>query len=167
MTVALIITIIAYFKVLKSYTKVIPQVNVFDVVLEILSMFGIYAFCINSLIGIFYYYYLKNNENNGSAEVIQNSYSASNGDTGSPLNKSIPVLIIVSAFLSIIQGTIQTFFILECLRRYAYNKRELVRKPARELITALLLVNVSLWCYDTVSSKRFDTNSNIWSYWLK
>ena len=57
-----------------------------------------------------------------------------------------------------IQGTIQTFFILECLRRYAYENSELARKPARELITALLLVNVSLWCYDTFSSKRFDTN---------
>ena len=158
LTVALIITIIAYFKVLKFYTKVIPQVNVFDVVLEILSMFGIYAFCINSLIGIFYYYYEKSQ---GKDEMFKIGYSAGGGDKNSPLNKSIPVLIIVSAFLSIIQGTIQTFFILECLRRYAYNKRELVRKPARELITALLLVNVSLWCYDTFSSKRFDTNAEV------
>jgi hypothetical protein len=158
LTVALIITIIAYFKVLKFYSKVIPQVNVFDVVLEILSMFGIYAFCINSLIGIFYNYY---KENQGEDEGFKIAYSAGGGDKNNPLNKSIPVLIIVSAFLSIIQGTIQTFFILECLRRYANDERELIRKPARELITALLLVNVSLWCYDTFSSKRFDTNAEV------
>ena len=166
--IALILTLIAYFKVLKSYTKVVPQVNMFDVALEILSMFGLYAFCINSLIAIFYYYYEENNmileaplttTSKSDQNMINYASAGENEHSEGPLHESIPPLIITSAILSIIQSTIQTFFILECLKRYAYNKRELIRKPARELITALLLVNVSLWCYDTFSSKRFDTNA--------
>jgi hypothetical protein len=152
--IALIITVIAYFKVTKYYTKVIPQVNMFDVVLEVLSMFGIYAFSINSLVAIFNASHDReslDNYSHGKSEV--NSMSASTED------QTIRYVNVLSAVLSIIQGTIQTFFILECLRRYAHNKRELVNKPARELITALLLTNISLWFYDTLSGKRFDTNA--------
>lgn len=67
------------------------------------------------------------------------------------------ILAAIAAILSIIQGTFQTLFILECLRRYAAATSPFMRKPARELITALLLTNVSMWFFDTLSAKRFDT----------
>ena len=37
-------------------------------------------------------------------------------------------------------------------------------KPARELITALLLVNVSMWLFDTLSAKRFDSKEFLINY---
>lgn len=158
--IALVITIVAYFKIIKYYTKVIPQVNVFDVVLEVLSMVGIYAFGINSLVAIAYSSHDKQQESDSQEHVLKmgahtNEY-ASEGE-----KEFIKTANILAAVSSIIQSTVQTFFILECLRRYAYNKRELVQKPARQLITALLLTNVSLWFYDTLSAKRFDTNALI------
>ena len=55
-------------------------------------------------------------------------------------------------------------FILECLRRYAAANKSFMVKPARELITALLLVNVSLWLFDTLSAKRFDSKEFLISY---
>lgn len=67
------------------------------------------------------------------------------------------ILAAVASILSIIQGTFQTLFILECLRRYAASNSPFMRKPARELITALLLTNVSMWFFDTLSAKRFET----------
>ena len=70
---------------------------------------------------------------------------------------SSEILASIAAILSIVQGTFQTLFILECLRRYAAHNAPFMRKPARELITALLLTNVSMWFFDTFSAKRFDT----------
>jgi hypothetical protein len=121
--------------------------------LEIFSLFGVYAFSINSLIALFFIFstsensttndnYLKsgipNGNNNGI--VIANNYSA-----------------LISSFLSIIQGTLQTLFILECLRRYARDNSSFLHKPARELITALLMTNISMWFFDTLSAKKFDS----------
>ncbi len=79
--------------------------------------------------------------------------------TGSETAKDVGynLLAAIAAVLSIVQATFQTLFILECLRRYAEVSSQFVNKPARELITALLLTNLSLWFYDTFSAKRFDT----------
>lgn len=81
--------------------------------------------------------------------------SEENADEVSTLSSEI--LASIAAILSIVQGTFQTLFILECLRRYAAHNAPFMRKPARELITALLLTNVSMWFFDTLSAKRFDT----------
>jgi hypothetical protein len=51
---ALGITLYSFAKIRKHYTKVIPEANMFDVVLEIFSLFGVYAYSVNSLIALFY-----------------------------------------------------------------------------------------------------------------
>ena len=60
------------------------------------------------------------------------------------------VLSTLDAILAIFQATVQTLFILECLRRYAAFDSPFMQKPARELITALLLTNVSLWFFEVI-----------------
>jgi hypothetical protein len=50
---------------------------------------------------------------------------------------------------------------LECFRRYAYKNYALLHKPGRDLITALLFTNVSLWIFDTLSAKKFDSKEFI------
>jgi hypothetical protein len=54
LVIALSITLIAFSMVRKHYTKVVPEANMFDVVLEIFSLFGIYAYSVNSLIALIY-----------------------------------------------------------------------------------------------------------------
>lgn len=83
--------------------------------------------------------------------------SGDSGHGGDENSLASEILAAIAAILSIVQGTFQTLFILECLRRYAAANSPFMRKPARELITALLLTNVSMWFFDTLSAKRFDT----------
>lgn len=52
--IALFITLYAFSIVRKHYSKVVPEANMFDVVLEIFSLFGIYAYSVNSLIALVY-----------------------------------------------------------------------------------------------------------------
>ncbi len=110
-----------------------------------------YAFSINSLIALFYIF---SNENSDSNDHLKSG--GSNGNYNEIITAN-NYSALISSFLSIIQGTLQTLFILECLRRYARDNRSFLHKPARELITALLMTNISMWFFDTLSAKRFDS----------
>jgi hypothetical protein len=180
--IALIITLYALLIVRYYYSKAIPQTNMFDIALEIFSLFGVYAFSINSLIAVFYSFFSKSPEktpiyffeylgldslaSSRSVDINENALSvagASGGGSGgghgsgSQDGLAIEITAAIASILSIAQGTFQTLFILECLRRYALHNEPFMRKPARELITALLLTNVSMWFFDTFSAKRFET----------
>jgi hypothetical protein len=111
----------------------------------------VYAFSINSLIALFYIF---SNENSDSNDHLKSG--GSNGNYNEIITAN-NYSALISSFLSIIQGTLQTLFILECLRRYARDNRSFLHKPARELITALLMTNISMWFFDTLSAKRFDS----------
>lgn len=155
LVIALVITSYAFIKVRKHYTKAIPQMNMFDVVLELFSLGGVIAYSVNSLIAIFYE--ISNSHSNKTEASLHRSGDA---EEASNLTNITPA---VAAILSIVQGSLQTLFILECLRRYAQLNSPFMRKPARELITALLLTNISMWFFDTLSAKRF----NIKPYLIK
>jgi hypothetical protein len=170
--VGLIITCLAFAKVRRQYLIVIPQSNTFDIVLEIVSLCGVYAFSVNSMLALFHSFIYGDKINTSydlktffSMKNIHNSNLYSSGGGGDSGNHSEEndlelvnrIMAACASFLSIIQATIQTLFILECLRRYAAFNSELMHKPARELITALLLTNLSLWFFDTFSAKRFET----------
>lgn len=171
--IALVLTSMAFVIVRRHYSKVTPEANMFDIVLEIFSLFGVYAYSINSLIALFYWFanhntsattlenymdFLTHWGSNKYANVSQLEASRA-GETTSSTGHSSSALTdataTIAAFLSLIQCTFQTLFILECLRRYAAENSPFIRKPARELITALLLTNVSLWLFDSLSAKRF------------
>ena len=174
--IALIITWYAFTKIRKSYQKVIPQTNAFDIVLEIFSLFGVYAFAINSLIALIYGFavnyskteleYYEDYLDHLSSNHTQASFfrSTESNEKTSSIDLANQILAAFASILSIVQGTLQTMFILECLRRYAADNKSFMVKPARELITALLLINVSLWLYDTLSAKRFDSKAFLIEY---
>lgn len=170
--VALIITWVGMIKVRRNYTKVVPEINAFDIGLEIVSMCGVYAYSINCIIALVYSLFdvsSKREEQVDFAEFLttplvefvnqgpNSSWIEAVGNKMSDRELVSSILALISAVLSLVQGTLQTLFILECLRRYASQNSQLVHKPARELITTLLLTNVSLWFFDTFSAKRFDT----------
>jgi hypothetical protein len=164
--ISLVLTCFAFQKVLANYSKVVPEINMFDIGLEILSLCGVYAYSINSLLGIFYdlaknheseYYSVEDFINFGFNETLNSHTIKSIKSEDNILNEINKITEAIARILSLIQSSIQTFFILECLRRYAEKNKSFMRKPARELITSLLIVNVSLWFFDTFSAKRFDT----------
>jgi hypothetical protein len=162
--VALILTSLAFKIVRRNYTKVIPQTNLFDVVLEIVSLCGVYGFSVNSLIAIIYKIMLLKPDyvKTDYAEYLvgnQSMKSLAQADIENEAFRDVGnnLAAAIAAVLSIVQATLQTLFILECLRRYAEHSTQFVSKPAREIITALLITNLSLWFFDTFSAKRFDT----------
>ncbi len=136
--VALVLTCYAFVKIRKHYTKVKPELNMFDIVLEIISLGGVFIFSINSLIAVLYSFGIAQVDNE---KLQQESYLdfltadlAAGGNrpknmmfaAPSPVNSNISgvvlhvrILAVLNSILSIIQCTIQTCFILECLRRYA------------------------------------------------
>jgi hypothetical protein len=162
--IALVLTIYAYYLVRKNYTKIIPaETNIFDIVLEIFSLFGVYAYSVNSLIALFYSFSTNSNKiaeleyymdylNHWDSSRVTDDHSTEHSSSNEIFADITACLV---AVLSLVQGTFQTVLILECLRRYAVYDSPLMHKPARELITALLLTNVALWVFDSLSAKRF------------
>ena len=62
-------------------------------------------------------------------------------------------------FMNILEGTMQSILIIDCLKKYTEDKELKRIKPARSLITALILIDVSLWLVDTFSGKKYDMNT--------
>ena len=154
--IALIITCFAFVKVRKHYSKILPELNMFDIVLEIMSLCGVYIFGINSLIAVSYEFsndhlkmelpkenyleFLKEPApaNNNLLYAAAVSGGGVGGLDNNPIALVVQILATINSILSIIQATLQTWFILECLRRYAHGDKAYMRKPARDMITALL-----------------------------
>jgi hypothetical protein len=176
LVISLVITILALIKVRNNYSKIKPEMNIFDVVLEIVSLCGVYAYHICALIAIFYTYYKMATDKDLKDKPLQNymdyieqfkpsqvynsiisSRAGGYDDTSRSTTILLNTISMIASILSLIQTTFQTLLILECLRRYAYSTAPFMNKPARELITVLLLINVSFWLYDSVSTKRFNT----------
>ncbi|XP_046574717.1 LOW QUALITY PROTEIN: proton channel OtopLc-like [Haliotis rubra] len=68
------------------------------------------------------------------------------------------LLIIISSVLRMFQATVQTVFIMNALRRYAYVKDHERRKPGREFVTFLLVSNIALWGINTFEVQQSEAN---------
>lgn len=130
----------------------------FDVVLEIFSLGGVFAYNINSFIAVFYG--LANGNAPNQSYILP---KANQAEEYQDLTNNLTSLF--SASLQIIQSSIQTLLILECLRRYASNNSSYARKPGREMITILLIINICLWIIDTLSGKRYTVKEYLIDYY--
>ena len=54
------------------------------------------------------------------------------------------LIIMVTALTGVLQGIIQTVFILDASKRQLYTRRQMNRKPGREVITFLMVTNFAL-----------------------
>jgi hypothetical protein len=68
-------------------------------------------------------------------------------------------LSLVIHILSLLEGTVQCAFILDGLRRCAEDLKTKKEKPARSLITLLIMTNLCLWLTETFSVKKYDMNT--------
>ena len=70
----------------------------------------------------------------------------------------IEYLLISVQLMTIIESTLQSVFIIHSLNIFTNEKHFKKTKPGRSLITALILINVSLWLSETFSVKKYDMN---------
>jgi hypothetical protein len=131
--IALVITWHAFILVRKSYQKVIPQFNAFDIVLEIFSLFGVYAFSINSLIALVYgffeeysYFDLEyfedyiNHLGSGHSSIYSASPHSKGKDTIELANE---ILAAFASCLSIIQGIILQLFAQTIFKMFNFSNQ--------------------------------------------
>jgi hypothetical protein len=74
------------------------------------------------------------------------------------LSSTVNLLSFSIQVVGMIEATFQSFLIVNALQMFTKNKAIRRSKPARSLITLLILVDVSLWLSETFSVKKYDMN---------
>ena len=64
------------------------------------------------------------------------------------------VLTLITGFAMLLQGAIQTMFILHTSKKVCYTHDQIKRKPGREVITFLIVTNLSMWAINTFETSR-------------
>ena len=132
------VTIAAFLKLRNfGYLQNIEINMSYNQTLLIVALIGIYLFSIFSIIAIF----------------------------AKGINTFTDTLSLIIHILSIIEGTIQCAFLLDGLRRCAVDLKTKKEKPARSLITLLLMTNLCLWLSETFSVKKYDMNTTQLDYY--
>ncbi|XP_051165879.1 proton channel OtopLc-like isoform X1 [Leptopilina boulardi] len=68
------------------------------------------------------------------------------------------ILILVTALASVLQTTCQTIFILDASRRSVSTAENIRRKPARQIVTFLLVTNLAMWAVNTLEKSRAESH---------
>ncbi|CAF0917390.1 unnamed protein product [Rotaria sordida] len=132
LVVSLLIVCISFSYTTKLYYDRQAHVDVFDQILILVTTVGDFAY---SFFGLF-------------ASIFIESYRIQ-------FSRFIAIVI---GFLSILQTFLQSGFILDTLKRRLITKSEIRKKPGRELITALLLINLAIWMHDSLSANKVKLN---------
>ena len=74
------------------------------------------------------------------------------------IDSQIEYLLLSIQIVTLVESTIQSILIIDCLRMYTKDKQIKKIKPGRSLLTFLILINVSLWMSETFSVKKYDMN---------
>lgn len=69
------------------------------------------------------------------------------------------ILLLLIQIMTIVESTLQSILIIDCLKMYSKDEKLKKTKPGRSLITVLILIDVSLWLYETFSAKKYDMNT--------
>ena len=130
--VALIVTIIAFLKTRQLYFSEEIELGLgFSVKLLFIALTGFYLLVCFAL--------------------IPSITTLTEGTEMEALNAKLTTAVSVTSFF---QGTVQTVFILDALRRRAEERYHQKAKPGRSLVTFLILCNVSLWLANTLALKE-------------
>uniref|UniRef100_T1INK3 Otopetrin n=1 Tax=Strigamia maritima TaxID=126957 RepID=T1INK3_STRMM len=95
-----------------------------------LATFGVYIYAMFSLIA-------------GALEVMEDEPS---------------LLVLITSGVTILQATIQTLFVLDVSRRTAAVAEHERTKPGRQIVTFLLICNLTLWIIETFEMQRVRVN---------
>lgn len=78
------------------------------------------------------------------------------------------ILVLITAFASIVQTACQTMFILDASRRNAATAEHMRKKPGREIVTFLLVANLAMWAISTLEKSRAESHPiqlNFYGLW--
>lgn len=67
-------------------------------------------------------------------------------------------LVLITAFASVVQTTLQTIFILDASKRNVASADQARHKPGREIITFLLVTNLAMWAVNTMEKSRAESH---------
>ncbi|KAH8386759.1 hypothetical protein KR093_002397 [Drosophila rubida] len=82
--------------------------------------------------------------------------------------RSDDMLVPINALASIVQTACQTMFILDASRRQAVSPEHLRKKPGREIVTFMLVVNLAMWAISTLEKSRAESHPiqlNFYGLW--
>lgn len=119
---------IAFVYTTKLYYDRAAHMDVFDQILILITTVGDFAYSFFSLFAVVF--------------VVSNTSGVPRG------------MEITRSLLAILQTFLQSAFILDTLKRRTTTRSEIRKKPGREFITALLLINLGKECEDDVSVQR-------------
>ncbi|XP_066145104.1 proton channel OtopLc [Euwallacea fornicatus] len=68
------------------------------------------------------------------------------------------VLVLVTAVASLLQTTCQTIFVLDASRRTCVTPDQIRKKPGREIVTFLLVINLAMWAINTLEKSRAESH---------
>ena len=68
-------------------------------------------------------------------------------------------------FMTLIESTFQSVLIIDSLKKSTEDKELKRIKPGRSLITALILIDLSLWLTETFSARKYDMNKTELEYY--
>lgn len=126
--VSLVVVSISFFHTTKLYYDRQARVDIFDQILILVTTIGDFAYSFFCLF----------------ASIFIESYTI-----------QCPRFVDISMrFLSILQTFIQSGFILDTLKRRLVTKNQIRKKPGRELITALLLINLGMYLLFIVAIEK-------------
>lgn len=108
-----------------------------DAILIIFGLFGVYMYGFYSIIAI----------------------------TDHEAESEIDSLFLPIHVLSIVEGTLQSGFIINALKMYTPDKYMRKQKPCRSLITILIFLDLCLWGLDTLNVKKYDMSSTQLGYY--
>ncbi|CAF1478663.1 unnamed protein product [Didymodactylos carnosus] len=132
---SLITVIISFRWTMKLKFDSNAHVDVFDEVLILITTFGAFTYAFFS---IFAAIFLK-------IECEKHS-------------ESLRQIDLTVSFVSVAQILLQSAFLKDALRRRSESREHLKKKPGREMITALLMLNFSMWLHDSLSAKKAELN---------
>ncbi|XP_055909068.1 proton channel OtopLc [Eupeodes corollae] len=78
------------------------------------------------------------------------------------------ILVLINALASIVQTACQTMFILDASRRQAVSPEHIRKKPGREIVTFMLVVNLAMWAISTLEKSRAESHPiqlNFYGLW--
>lgn len=68
------------------------------------------------------------------------------------------VLVLITALASVVQTTFQTIFILDASKRTISTAEQMKHKPGRQIVTFLLVTNLSMWAISTLEKSRAESH---------
>ena len=75
------------------------------------------------------------------------------------VESKVEYLLLAIQIITILESTMQSILIIDCLKMYTKDKELKKTKPGRSLLTVLILIDVSLWLSETFSVKKYDMNT--------